>query len=405
MKKTAALFLVIILLLQVCACTKTEKKESGESKTARETINYNDNFKGVWLSYYEIGDIFLKSDATQAQQKLDEIFGDLAQKGINTVFFHARAFADAFYQSEFFPRSKYCAAGYDLLELAVKFAHKHNISLHAWVNPYRVALDTPLEELPENSPAVSLYKESADNLILTETGIFFNPASVAAQKLIVAGIREIAENYAVDGIGFDDYFYPGDSEEMDKASYAAYLNSGGKLNLCDYRRESVSNLIAAAHTCIKGINPNIVFGISPQCFIEKNRDVLFADVAAWVQRGSVDYLLPQIYFGFENETAPFEACVNTWVEFLKDKDCALYVGLALYKSGKPDEYASEDHHSRDSAYYEWINNDNIIAREIKCLKAQGVKGYCLYSYTSLYDAGDNEQLAIEVENLLPLLKD
>ncbi|MBE6819271.1 MAG: hypothetical protein E7517_08975 [Ruminococcaceae bacterium] len=404
MKKLVSALLCLCMLFSLFGCQAQKNTNQTNEKKTEPKINYTDNLKAVWLSFYEIGDIFKNLNETQAKEKLNKMFADLAERGINTVFFHVRAFCDAFYKSAYFPVSAYCSGEYDLLKHAVYYAHKHKLSIHAWVNPYRVALDTTIDRLPDASPAVNMYKENKADLMMVDNNIFLNPASVKAQKLILNGIREIVSAYDVDGIHFDDYFYPTDSEEIDKSSYAAYLNSGGKLNLPDYRRESVSNLIAAVHSCIQAVNPHIVFGVSPQCFIEKNHDVLFADIAAWVQRGSVDYLLPQIYFGFENETAPFEECVNTWVEFLKGKDCALYVGLALYKSGKPDEYASEDRHSATSAYYEWINHDNIVAREIKCLKERGVKGYCLYSYASLCNAGDNEQLAIEVENLAPLLK-
>ncbi|MBQ6381407.1 MAG: family 10 glycosylhydrolase [Clostridia bacterium] len=404
MKKCLALIMLTVFLLSCWGCTQA-KEEKGQTKKEEKTINYTENMKAVWLSYYEIEALFSSLNEAQAQKKCESIFSLLAQKGINTVFFHVRAFADAFYSSKYFPLSRYCPEGYDVLKLAVESAHKNKISLHAWVNPYRVALDTTLDALPAESPAVKLYAEDAANLILVDKNIFFNPASIKVQQLILSGIREILEHYAVDGVHFDDYFYPSDSEEIDKESYAAYKNNGGNMNLSDFRRENVSNLIAAVHGLVKGKNDSLLFGVSPQCFIEKNRDLLFADIETWVQRESVDYLLPQIYFGFENESAPFCTCVDTWVEFLQKKPVKLYVGLALYKSGKEDAYASEDSENQQSAYYEWMNHSDIIAREMEYLHSCGIKGYSLYSYASLMENAENENMEKEVQNLLPQLKE
>lgn len=404
MKKLVSALLCLCMLFSLFGCQAQRDTTQTNEKKTEPKINYTDNLKAVWLSYYEIGDIFRSLDESAAKEKADDLFADLNQRGINTVFFHVRAFCDAFYQSSLFPRSAYCAPDYDLLKIVLHSAHQNDISLHAWVNPYRVATDTEPDRLPETSPAVKLYKEDTSNLILTGGDIYLNPGSTATQKLILDGIREIVSHYDVDGIHFDDYFYPGSAKSMDKTNYAKYRDAKGRLTLEDFRRENVSALIAATYCIVKAQNENMLFGVSPQCFVEKNREELYADLQQWLERGCVDYLMPQIYFGFENESAPFEKNVDEWCERMKDSKAKLYVGLALYKSGTEDAYASENTENKDSAFYEWQNNNDIIARQIRYLKQKGVQGFSLYSYTSLTAPGENKTLQQEVHHLSALLK-
>ena len=404
MKKFLLCLLCLLVLTSSAACAVKEQGNEQKQANIEPKMNYSEKLKAVWLSYYEIGDIFLNLDESAAKEKCASLFADLAKRGVNTVFFHARALCDAFYHSQLFLVPYYCSEKYDLLKIAVYYAHKNDISLHAWLNPYRVALHAEPDRLPRTSPALKLYQKNSQALLFTGDSIFLNPASTAVQALILRGIREIIENYDVDGIHFDDYFYPSPEKGIDKKSYAAYKTAGGMLSREQYRTESVNTLICSAYALIKQVNKNILFGVSPQCFIDKNKTELFADVKAWLERGSVDYLMPQIYFGFENESAPFEECVNTWVEFMKPYKAKLYVGLALYKSGEPDSYASEDSESEDSPYYEWVMRDDIIASQIRFLQSKGISGYSLYSYSSLIYTGENKNLIQENKNLAPLLQ-
>ena len=382
MKRIISIIIAVTMVFSFSACS-FKKDDIKERKSAEPRINYEDNLRAVWLSYYEIGDIFSSLNENEAKEKLDEMFSFLSERGINTVFFHTRAFCDAFYFSDYFPLSSYSPKGYDLLKLAVSLAHKKRMSIHAWINPYRVALNKTISDVSENSPAIKLYNENKENLISGEGFVFLNPASINAQKLILDGIREIVENYDIDGIHFDDYFYPSQSVSLDKQLYASYKKSGGTLSLEDYRRENVSALISSVKTLIKGENKNIIFGISPQASIEKNKSELFADVLEWINEGYVDYIMPQVYFGFKNETSPFEETVLNWKELLKNKNVSLYCGLAKYKEGKTDEYASADKQSETSPFFEWVNDEKIIERQIDFLNANGIKGYSIYSYSDL----------------------
>ncbi len=400
MKKFIGVILIFAVLFSLCSCAV--KRENTAEKSDSPKLNY-DYVKAVWLPYYEIGQLLSSLDEKQATQKLSEMFKELADMGFNTVFFHARAFCDAFYKSSLFPSSEYTSASCDLLKIAVTQAHKYKLSIHAWVNPYRVALGKTLAELSASSPAKSLYLKDKSNLIILKKDIYLNPASTAAQRLILDGIREIIENYDVDGVHFDDYFYPASAASCDKSLYAKYKNASGKLSLNEWRTENVNTLISAAKLVLKTENKNLLFGVSPQASVNTNKEKLYADVLYWINNSFVDYICPQIYFGFENETAPFEKTAEEWKGYCENKNVKLLCGLALYKSGKTDEYASEDKSDKASPYYEWQNKSDIISRQVRFINKLSCNGFAVYSYQSLFSA-ENENIIAENENLRAILK-
>lgn len=343
--------------------------------------------KSVWLSYYELSQFTEDNDEAQFKKEITKEFKNLKSKGFNRVTVQVRPFADAFYRSEYFPSSAYCfktqgaEMPYDPLEIMVEAAHKHNLSIEAWVNPYRVSSSTDFRELSDKNIALK-YKDT-DNLIVCDSGIYFNPASNAVTELIVNGIKEIAENYSVDSICFDDYFYPSADKKIDENSYNSYKEKGGELSLEDFRRENVSNMVSSVYKAVKETNPDITFGISPASSVENNYNTLFADVEKWVSNdGYVDYICPQIYFGFQNENQPFMATVKQWCEMA---ECTLYIALPLYKAGMEDEFAGENGKN------EFTENNNIIERQVIYLsKLDKISGFYIFSYSSLKD---NEETA------------
>lgn len=161
-----------------------------------------------------------------------EVFDNLERGKINTVFYQCRAFCDSFYESEIFPVSKYITAGkttpaFDPLEIFSQFCRERNVKLHCWVNPYRVSYNSDFEKLPKDSPVRALYKENKNSLIICDKGIYLNPAADGTGKLVLDGIREILDKYDVDGIHFDDYFYPESEDLKDGALYGDYRKNGG----------------------------------------------------------------------------------------------------------------------------------------------------------------------------------
>ena len=399
MKKIiSALLIAAFMITALCGCSVKQKNRTNEDK-----INY-DKVKAVWISCYEMERIFYSSEKGVMSDKLNNVFLNLSQMGINTVFVHIRAFSDAFYESDIFPDSTYLPAdkNYDALELVLESAHKYKLSVHAWINPYRISSSPNISSLNSAQPAAKWYKSGHKNrLIICSSGIYYNPSDLTAQKLIIDSVREVCKRYDVDGIHFDDYFYPDTSEKIDKASYESYRADSGNLSLSEFRTQSVSAMIEGVYNAIKSINGNILFGISPQASIENNKKKLYADVQEWAaEKGYVDYLCPQIYFGFKNEISPFEKCLDNWAQMKTDSSVRLIAGLALYKSGKNDNYASGNHKSTDSPYFEWKNYSDIISRQVKMIEnEEAFSGYAIYSYSYLTDDNPNSNLREETENL------
>ena len=362
------------MILFLAGCTPTTQNNN--------TQNEKEYVKAVWISYFELSEFTEGKAENEFKKSITKTFKELNSNGFNRVTVHVRAFADAFYNSAYFPSSAYCFGvqgsqmQYDPLEIMAEAAHKYGLSIEAWVNPYRVSSSTDFGELSDNNIALTL--KDTEDLIVCDSGIYFNPASQTVKELIVNGVKEIAENYAVDSICFDDYFYPVTDKSIDKNYFNDYKSNGGELDLASWRRENVSSMIADVYKTIKSINPEITFGISPASNIENNYNNLYADVEKWaVTDGYVDYLCPQIYFGFQNENQPFMATTKRWCDMA---DCELYVALPLYKAGKEDEFAGEDGKN------EFVENNNIIERQITYLsKLEEIDGFYIYSFSSLKD--------------------
>ena len=150
-------------------------------------------------------------------------------------------------------------------------------------------------------------------------------------------------------------------------------------------------MIKSVYKTVKEADSTVTFGISPASNIENNYSTLYADVTKWcTEEGYVDYICPQIYFGFQNENQPFMKTVKNWTQ---TAECNLYVALPLYKAGKEDEFAGED------GIKEFVNNNNIIARQVIYLsKLSEVKGYYIFSYSSLKDNDETKNLYSAMQN-------
>ncbi len=369
-----------------------------------------EEFRGVWLSYIELNAMLKGKNAEEAAAALDAVMGNAASYGLNAVVFHVRAMSDAYYQSSLFPPASAAKAllegGFDPLSYAVKSAHAHGLQLHAWVNPYRIGANK------ENAGCDAFFSAPSGST----TYYYYNPASEEAQSLILRGVEEIVTNYEVDGVQFDDYFYPNNPEVIppdspaafEKEDYAAYVDAGGALGIGDWRRAQVDVLVAGVYQRVHA-REGCVFGISPDYNADKDYSSLYADVKGWAAAaGYLDYICPQIYFGFENSSAPFDRAVAAWTDYPRHPSVRLYVGLGLYKTGvSPDAYAGKGKE-------EWAGHSDIMKRSVELLRANNaVTGMVFYSYSS-FDAATRSAASgqtyseevgrQEVENLLYLLQ-
>lgn len=398
MKKVFLLILSLVLVLSGCSYSSIGN-DSAHPKTQR-----GDYVKSVWIAYYELQK-FIKDDESDFKNEIEKRFSQLKDMGFNTVTVQVRPCADAFYKSSYFPSSKYCFGKqgvdmpYDPLKIMCSVAEKQGLSLEAWINPYRVSQDNDINKLCDTNFAKKWYKNKSKkrNVYVSKKAVYFNPASSDVNKLIVNGVKEIVKNYSVSAIHFDDYFYPDTDKSVDNAEYQKYLKNGGKSSLSDWRRENVSSMIKSVYSAVKSVNKKVKFGISPASNIDNDYSSLYADVEKWSQdSGYIDYICPQIYFGFKNVKQPFMQTTKEWTNTAK---CDLYIGLPLYKCSKSDEYAAKND---ESIINEFKNNNDIIARQIRYIKNfDEIGGFYLFSYSSLFD----ENCKKEVENLLKEMKE
>ena len=393
MKKFLALIFALVFLFSGC---------ENPSKVNTETIkNENENIIGVWINYNEIHAI-IEDCETQSQlnEKIKFMLNEYNKYNINTIFIHSRAFDDSFYSSKIYQPSEYCSNDnsqlkFDVLQSFIDLSNEFNIEIHAWVNPYRIRKDNKVELINKNTSAGEWYTQNPEDqrLIITENSIFYNPASMEVQKYVLSGVKEILENYNVDGVHIDDYFYPTTNENIDTEFYNEYVKQGGKLSLADYRRQNVNSLVTSIYSLVKTYNKDLCFSISPSADIDADYNSHYADVFLWAsQKGYADYIIPQIYFGFEHETMPFENVINEWIN-LKSDNTKIAIGLSVYKSGEVDIFAK-------SGSNEWIENADILKRQIQIINNnENLNGYSYYS--SSYLINDyNENLKQEKQNLL-----
>lgn len=398
MKKFILLVVIFIVATFFVIGNKQEQAILEEAKAFLE----KEEKRAVFISYIELNNYIKGKNSTTSKKNIDYILTNMKENKFNMAIIHVRPFSDAIYPSKIFPISNTVlneqkkAPTYDILSYFIQQAHDKNIEVHAWVNPYRISNETDISIIKQNHPA---YKYLGTNHIkvIENKGIFYNPASDEVKTLIIKGIKELVENYDIDGVHFDDYFYP--DQTIDLENYQIYLAAGGKLSLDEYRLNNTTTLIKDVYNIIKSIKESVVFGISPEGNIDNNYSTNYIDTKKILSTtGYVDYIMPQIYYGFENETKPFLETLNYWNNLIKVDYIELLPALALYKSGQIDKYAK-------SGKDEWINNTNIIKKQILASRNMShYGGFSLFRYDYLFNPDKlNQNLIEEINNLLSVL--
>jgi len=388
------------------ASSETVSEEETSSSTGKKSsVSSSDEVRAVWISYLELYDMLCGKTKSQFRSKIGAAFDNAVELGLNTVFVHVRSHSDAFYDSDLFPWSVYCTGtegedpGYDPLEIMVEEAHERGLSIEAWINPYRIKGTADTSKICKNSPAYD-WLGTNKVVVLSGSGIYYNPADEDVIELIVEGVEEIVQNYDVDGIHFDDYFYPTTDKSFDEDDYDDYLDDGGTMSLAAWRRDNVNRMIKRVYKAIKSIDSDCRFGISPAGNMDNNYNTLYCDVYTWVQnKGYVDYICPQIYFGFEHGTMPYLEVLETFDEMISVSSVRLISGLAAYKIGVKDTYAGD-------GAKEWIRNSDILARQVDAARdASHYGGFALYTYSSLFTPSSDvkSDVAEECDNLEDIL--
>lgn len=359
-------------------------------KATADTPKKEQEMRGVWITYMELS---MEYEADRSETAFREKFAHMAKNcadnGFNTLIVQVRPFADALYTSDLYPASHVLTGeqglspGYDALKIMCEICRANGLEIHAWVNPYRVtANDTPQELSDDN-----VFIQHPEWCIETDSGIILDPSNADARRLIENGVRELVENYDIDGVQFDDYFYPTDMGTLDSESYERYLetDSVSKMNLSKWRELNVNLLLSEVSMMIHHINNDVVFGISPQGNLGNNES-LSADVVSWCcARGFADYICPQVYFSLNNPALSFEDALQDWTDLETAGSVKLYAGLAGYKAATEADEGT------------WLEGNDILEQEYLILKKnQKVSGFMLYSYTAL----ENEDAATEIRHLV-----
>ncbi len=364
-----------------------------------------DGMRGVWVATVANIDYPSRQGLTadELKSEADTILDNIAAMGLNTVFFQVRPSADALYQSDIFPWSRYVSgtAGqapdqdFDVLSYWVEAAHSRGLQLHAWLNPYRITRSgqEELDALPETSPA----RQHPEWVVEYDGNYYFNPGLPAVQQLVVDGAAEIVRNYDVDGIHLDDYFYPG-TDFNDAAAYERYGADFDDID--DWRRDNVNDLIATLDETLHAINPELAFGVSPAGIWDNKADnpkgsetngrssyrEIYCDSVEWIKRGTVDYICPQLYWSIGYEIADFEVLVDWWQDVVSTSDVALYIGIGAYRAAEAEPGDI------------WYGTAEL-ERQLEMLdNSIDIQGEVFFSYSSLMDVqGCSDFLAAHYE--------
>lgn len=384
-----------------------------------ETPTAKRELRGTWiatvvnLDWPSAKTIQIKDNDQRIQKSKDELIALLdkaVEMNMNAVFLQVSPTGDAFYKSNIVPWSRYLTGtfgkdpGFDPLAFAIEEAHKRNLELHAWFNPYRVSMDTKDSTKSSLNIKNSVYKEHPQWIKTSMDRFVVDPGIPEAREWVINRVMEVVKNYDIDGVHFDDYFYYENSEGelKDQDTYAKY-NNGQFSNLGDWRRNNTYLLISGLSKKIRAAKSWVKFGISPSAvwgnkkdghpdgsntdssFTNYNRS--FADTKKWIDKGLLDYIAPQIYFSFGNSKVPYGEIASWWANICKGKNVHLYIGQALYK-------VNDD----SDQYFKGTNAVQEFERQLKFNTSKPeIKGSILYRFQNINDV-NKQQVVSTIKN-------
>ena len=411
-KIVLTVLLTCLLLGNTLGSVAVNAAAASDAQTEQTTVN-TDEYKAFWFSYYDYTAYrakYKKRNATTFKKYFTQAVKKGKSLGMNCIIVHVRPFGDAMYKSKYFPWSKCISGkqgknpGYDPLKIMTQVAHANGMKIEAWINPYRVASgSTNYKKLSTKNPARKWHnkKKTRRNVLAYKGSLYYNPAKAQVRNLIVNGVKEIVENYDVDGIPMDDYFYPAFSSSnvnsaFDAKEYRASTMAKGKQNIVSFRREQVNMLVKAIHSAVKSIDPSVTFGISPAGNIDNltSRYSYYVDINKWLNSSDyVDYICPQIYWGFKHPYAKFDRVTNRWMNAAKSKKVKVYIGIAVYRAGHNIGAGSAERR-------EWRSDANILKKQVQYARKKGCDGFAFFDYQDL----KSKKSAKAVKQLKKVLK-
>lgn len=352
-------------------------------------------------------------NATKMKQQLNILLDSLQRNNFNAVNLQVRSMCDAFYKSSYEPWSSYisgtrgAAPAFDPLEYAVAECHKRGMECHAWVNPYRFSTGSDW-----NTPQDQELKNNGWLLTYGSTTIL-DPGQQRTIDRIVAVCKEIISNYDVDGILYDDYFYPnGIPSNSTAGDYKEWQQSGTSLSLGDWRRDNVNRMVKAVYDMIQKTRPEVRFGISPAGVAASSSSVaskygvepcprgsdwqyngIFSDPLAWMSSQTIDYMSPQIYWTTASSSNPFEPIATWWNKMAKTFGRHMFVSHSISSLTKSSKGTANpqplSNYNQEYMYDEFANEVEIT----RVSNLDNAPGSVFYSCKYLYNLGAPEALA------------
>lgn len=337
----------IVLLFAVMLCAATAMAADNDVPK-RE-------FRGAWIQ--AVNGQFKGMNEHEMKNYLTTMLNNLRLAGVNAIIFQVRVEGDALYNSALEPWSRYITGiqgtspGWDPLEFMVDEAHKRNMELHAWINPYR-ARTKGTKVVADNHQS----KLHPERFVAYDGQLYFNPALKENRDFICSVANDIVSRYDVDGLHIDDYFYPYPAKGKNFDDEACFRKSRAA-NKGDWRRENVNRLVKQLHETVRAAKPWVKFGVSPfgiyrnasdkvpggsltkglQCY-----DDLYADVLLWINEGWVDYCIPQIYWEIGHKAADYQELVKWWAKNAGERP--LYIGQDVNRTVRAQDPQNSGRH-------------------------------------------------------------
>jgi uncharacterized lipoprotein YddW (UPF0748 family) len=308
--------------------------------------------RAVWIATVSNVDWPSRPGLSVADQQREyrAILDNAVRLRLNTVVVQVRPTADALWPSRYEPWSQWLTGnqgedpGYDPLAFLVEEAHGRGMAFHAWFNPFRVSKQGDPAQLVAGHPA----RQHPEWVLGYGGELYYNPGIPAVREFVTDAVMDAVNRYDVDGVHFDDYFYPypdGAEPIPDAATFAEY--GGGFTDVGDWRRDNVNQLVRGMSERIRATDPGLEFGISP-FGIWRNADedargsatdgmssygATYADTLTWIDHGWIDYVVPQLYWEIGNPTADYATLMPWWAGAVAGSGVELYIGQAAYKVG------------------------------------------------------------------------
>lgn len=328
-------------------------------KAQAQVVVPNYEFRGVWVATVENIDWPNTKNTPVAEQKAQfiRLLDMHQQNGMNAVIVQVRPAADAFYPSKLEPWSEYLTGKqglppspyYDPLEFMIAETHKRGMEFHAWLNPYRAVFNI----LHSSVAPDHLTKTHPEWFLTYGTTKYFNPALPQVREHLGKVVKDLVTRYDLDGIHMDDYFYPYPIDGREFPDQKDYLKYGNGLSRDEWRRSNCDSIIYQIHNIVRAAKPRVKFGVSPFGVWRNkskdpmgsdtkagptNYDVLYADILLWLQKGWIDYVVPQLYWERGHRLADYDILLDWWNKNTYGKH--LYIGHGIYRAGSSPSWKS-----------------------------------------------------------------